>query len=623
MSLAVLRCSMAVALLVTFLCGGLSAAVTAKQRSAVNTLKRKIRTAERFTAQERYDEASVAITELIREYDELVEQAREEEDLVRLLEPVYSQLLRTHARLELEGVEVPPLRKPSAPGDSSGGAVSFREHVAPILVAKCGRCHVNSARGMFSMATYADLMRGSEAGKVIFEKDDTGSRLIEVIESGDMPRGGLRITPEELATLKAWIREGARYDGPDPQTPITTFAPDTRGNAPTLEIARPTGQETVSFANDIAPVLAESCAGCHGNGRQNGGQFNLATFEAMLRGGDSGPPLVPRNAEESLIVRKLKGTAGGERMPRGQPPLADEVIAKIATWIDEGAAFDGHDPRANVIEVADLARALRSTHDELSQQRAQLASRNWRLGLPNVDAATNTTKNFLLVGNVGEATLRQYGEQAEDVATRVADLLKVPEDEPLIKGRMTLYVLAGRYDYSEFGKMVEQRELPSQWRGHWRFNVIDAYGAFVPERGGEFSNDVLLGHVIAGTYVASLARDVPRWFAEGAARATAARLEPRDPRVEQWDKQAESVLGTLAEPHDFMAGKLAPEAADLAAYRFVSFVMTRDTRRFRALLQNLRDGQSFENAFLTVYRVPPEQIAPAWARYEATNTRRR
>lgn len=614
MSLSALRRPLIVGLLITLCSVPLLAAVSSKQRSAVNTLKRKLRPVEQLCAQEKYDEAGAALAELVPQYDELLKQAQDEPDLVALLKPLHSQILRTHARLELEGIDVPVLREPGAEPNTT---VSFRSDVAPILVAKCGRCHVASARGMFSMATYADLMKGSEAGKVIFEKDDTGSRLIEIVESGDMPRGGLRVTAEELATLKAWIREGARFDGPDPEVRITTFAPNVNSDAPMLEVTRSTGQESVSFANELAPVLAESCAGCHGNGQQNGGQFNLSTFEAMLRGGDGGPPLVPKTPAESLMIRKLKGTASGERMPRGLPPLADDVIAKFEKWIEEGATFDGHDPRANVIEVADLARALRSTHDELSKQRAQLAERNWKLGLPNVEPATKTTKNFYVLGNVGDASLAQYAEKAEDVASRLADLFRAPDDQPLLKGRMTLFVLAGRYDYSELGKMVEQREVPQNWRGHWRFNVVDAYGVLVPTRGDEFSNDALAAQVIAGGYIASLGRDVPRWFAEGIGRAAAARLAAKDPRVEQWNEEAGSVLATMNEPHDFMVGKLAPEAADIAAYRFVSFLMSRDVRRFHGVLKLLRDGQSFENAFLAAYRAPPAQVALAWIQYEA------
>ena len=60
--------------------------------------------------------------------------------------------------------------------------------------------------------------------------DAKGSRMIELIESGDMPRGGAKVTPEELELLCGWINAGAKFDGPDSAAPITSFA--TAGNTP-------------------------------------------------------------------------------------------------------------------------------------------------------------------------------------------------------------------------------------------------------------------------------------------------------------------------------------------------------------------------------------------------------
>src|SRR4051794_6458484 len=42
--------------------------------------------------------------------------------------------------------------------------LSFTKNIAPLLVTKCGRCHVSAARGKFSMATFADLKKGTPDG---------------------------------------------------------------------------------------------------------------------------------------------------------------------------------------------------------------------------------------------------------------------------------------------------------------------------------------------------------------------------------------------------------------------------------------------------------------------------
>ena len=77
-----------------------------------------------------------------------------------------------------------------------------------MLLSKCGRCHVNDDKGGFNVSTFAALARGSSAGQVVFPGDPVGSPLVEVIVEGDMPRGGGKVSAEELTALKLWIAQG-------------------------------------------------------------------------------------------------------------------------------------------------------------------------------------------------------------------------------------------------------------------------------------------------------------------------------------------------------------------------------------------------------------------------------
>ncbi len=90
-------------------------------------------------------------------------------------------------------------------------SVSFVKTVAPIIVAKCGKCHVASSKGRYGIASYSALM----ASDSISPNDPEGSSFIEVIESGEMPKGGLKVSDSELKTLKDWIGQGAKFDGDD------------------------------------------------------------------------------------------------------------------------------------------------------------------------------------------------------------------------------------------------------------------------------------------------------------------------------------------------------------------------------------------------------------------------
>ena len=158
--------------------------------------------------------------------------------------------------------------------------------------------------------------------------------------------------------------------------------------------------------------------------------------------------------------------------------------------------------------------------------------RNWKLGMPGIEVTTRQTKNFLVIGNYAENTLAEYGAVAEQTAGRVASLLKTPADQPVVKGRMTLFFFNQRYDYSEFGKMVEKRDLPRAWRGHWRFSIVDAYGAMIPPRAEEYQLGPLVGQQLAAVTLAGI-QDVPDWFTEGVARVVASRLGTDDPRGEE------------------------------------------------------------------------------------------
>ncbi len=81
------------------------------------------------------------------------------------------------------------------------------------------------------------------------------------------------------------------------------------------------------FETRVRPVLVERCVKCHGPQKQSGG-LRLDSRDALLKGGDSGPALVPAKPEESLdhpgglvSERRAEDAAQGEaaRHRRGVP----------------------------------------------------------------------------------------------------------------------------------------------------------------------------------------------------------------------------------------------------------------------------------------------------------------
>jgi len=608
----------AAALLLSIFFATLSqAAITAEQRKELQEIGTLVTKAGNAFVQKKYDEAGTTIKDA---QDKMAALAKiGDKQVLDALSPLHGRILKAHALLELEGITLPALPKldemagdapasnPKNPGANPGnsGKVSFVSQIAPILNAKCGRCHVQDNKGMFSIASY-DAFNRSPAANVMLEK----------IESGEMPKGNNKLTAEELALMQKWWAEGTKFDGADARTPLPDLKPG--GTTPTSTTpadnnpAKPTGKETVSFSADVAPVLAQHCVGCHGDQRPRE-NFSVFTYDRLMKGGDAGVPVTPGKPNDSLLIMKLEGKAAdGARMPLNKDPLPTTTIAKIRKWIEEGAKFDGPDAKMDVVRVAALAKAAGSTHEQLSAERVKLADEQWRLVMPGIEADKAETGNFLVLGNIGPNTLKEIADSAEALTPKVGEIFKAPEG-PLVKGRLTMFVFRQRYDYSEFGKMVERRDVPPDSRGHWKFAVVEAYGALVQPKSNEFDMQPLIAEQLAGVYISSLGKNTPHWFAEGCGRVAATKINAKDPRVASWDAKLPQVVGEMPSSDAFLTGKMGGEETDIASYSFVKFLMG-DSKKFNMLLDGLKKNGDFTQVFSATYGGSPNQVADAWYR---------
>jgi len=108
---------------------------------------------------------------------------------------------------------------------------------------------------------------------------------------------------------------------------------------------------SVSFAKDIAPIFSKKCFKCH-SAEKPKGSFQLHTFDLLLKAGDSkSPPIVPGDASQSELYRRLVASDGDDRMPQKDDPLPASQIALIERWIKEGARFDGPDSKAPIVSL--------------------------------------------------------------------------------------------------------------------------------------------------------------------------------------------------------------------------------------------------------------------------------
>src|SRR5256885_1324844 len=87
---------------------------------------------------------------------------------------------------------------------------------------------------------------------------------------------------------------------------------------------------TPQFEKDILPVLTARCLKCHGQTKPKAG-LDLRTKAGMLKGGESGPALVPGSSAKSPLFEMVRK---GEMPPAKQVKLTAAEVALLKTWID-------------------------------------------------------------------------------------------------------------------------------------------------------------------------------------------------------------------------------------------------------------------------------------------------
>jgi cytochrome c553 len=95
------------------------------------------------------------------------------------------------------------------------------------------------------------------------------------------------------------------------------------------------------FEKNVRPVLVRHCYACHSaEAKKVKGGLRLDSRDGLLKGGDSGPAVVPGKPEESRLIKAVRYADDELKMPpKEQLPAA--VLADLEAWVKMGAP----DPR--------------------------------------------------------------------------------------------------------------------------------------------------------------------------------------------------------------------------------------------------------------------------------------
>ena len=107
-------------------------------------------------------------------------------------------------------------------------------------------------------------------------------------------------------------------------------------------VPRAQAENSVSFNEQIRPLLNEHCIKCHG-GVKEAGDLDLLFRDAALHGGKSGlPAIVPGKPAASEMISRLTTTNEDDRMPKKLAPLKPGQIELLKQWIANGAKWEEH-----------------------------------------------------------------------------------------------------------------------------------------------------------------------------------------------------------------------------------------------------------------------------------------
>src|SRR5437016_13441206 len=101
--------------------------------------------------------------------------------------------------------------------------------------------------------------------------------------------------------------------------PISLIARAQSGNGPPAKVFARTGE--------VMQLLEARCIRCHDQAKSRG-NFDLSTRDKLLRGGESGPAIVPGEPKKSLLYR-LVSSADESAMPESGPKLTGLQFALV------------------------------------------------------------------------------------------------------------------------------------------------------------------------------------------------------------------------------------------------------------------------------------------------------
>ncbi|MDB5348711.1 MAG: Planctomycete cytochrome [Schlesneria sp.] len=602
-------CSLLVAALVVSVA---IAAVTPEQKKELKDIGSDITKASSLVSKKKYDEAEPELKELEQRLDKLIKEGKVPET-DPAVKPVRLQLDKAKALLAKA---------------SGKGSVSFARDVAPIFVDKCIGCHTDGdAKGGLRLDTYAAMEKGGGRGALAIPGNAQASNLIQKLVTPNaqqrMPKGGEALKDKEIQTITTWVNEGAKFDGADKNAELATLDKKPAAAPVRVEIAKATGNEKVSFMRDIMPEMMDTCGRCH-NDRQKRSGFSVASFEKVMQGGTSGRVVIAGNPDGSRLWRLVNGD-DTPVMPAGnQTGITRKWYNNLKTWIEEGAKFDGDDPKKGfpTLEEREAAALARLSPEQWNERRKKETAENWKKTFQNSEPVVRESADFLIYGDVSPERIEAIDKWATEQAASLKSSFNVKETQ-LWKGKLAVFIFKDRFGYEEFNQSVHRREVPREIMGHSEVsgNMEEALIAIqdIGDAATESSPGMHVNVIehVTGAFLKRGGGGLPDWVIRGAGLALANQHSKGNPYIVKLPGQAGEILreARIDKPEEiFGNGTFAPGEVAPIGFTLVDFMLKRGgPNNFGQFVKKLQGGEKADAALRAVYNADAKTLALAYA----------
>ncbi|NQV25146.1 MAG: DUF1549 domain-containing protein [Rhodopirellula sp.] len=194
------------------------------------------------------------------------------------------------------------------------GNVFYESAVAEIVKSKCSTCHDSKRReGGLDLSSTEGLVAGGDSGTVIDREHPEEGLLVRHVVAREMPpEDEPPLSAEQIEAIRLWVLAGARFRQPPRHSQVSE--------------------------HNVIPILLLRCTACHGTRRKEGG-LDLRTRESILKGGRSGPVVVPGKPHDSRLIQRILKE---EMPPRRQlvsvsvKPMTETERKTVEAWILAG-----------------------------------------------------------------------------------------------------------------------------------------------------------------------------------------------------------------------------------------------------------------------------------------------